>query len=111
MANDLAETAALEPFREDLLAVAVESTNNQYWVADGLSEDRVCVHGVRYRVTVKVTCPGTQPGACVFGCYRPPGSKRSPKMASLVGGVTVTANGTTSSGCSGSLLLRHRLVR
>lgn len=37
--NDLAETlAALEPFREDLMAVAVESTYNWYWLVDGLMD-------------------------------------------------------------------------
>lgn len=39
VANDLAETlTALEPFRADLLAVAVESTYNWYWLVDGLSD-------------------------------------------------------------------------
>jgi len=37
--NELTETlAALEPFREDLLAVAIESTYNWYWLVDGLSD-------------------------------------------------------------------------
>jgi hypothetical protein len=37
--NDLGATlSALEPFREDLLAVAVESTYNWYWLVDGLSD-------------------------------------------------------------------------
>ena len=35
--NELCATlSALEPFREDLLAVAVESTYNWYWLVDGL---------------------------------------------------------------------------
>jgi transposase len=37
--NDLARTkAALEPFRGQLVAVAVESTFNWYWLVDGLME-------------------------------------------------------------------------
>lgn len=46
VANDLAESlAALEPFREDLLAVAVESTYNWYWLVDGLND-----HGYSMRL-------------------------------------------------------------
>lgn len=38
--NDLARTrAALEPFRADLVAVAIESTFNWYWLVDGLMEE------------------------------------------------------------------------
>ena len=37
--NDLAITkAALEPFRSQLVAVAVESTFNWYWLVDGLMD-------------------------------------------------------------------------
>jgi hypothetical protein len=37
--NDLAITkAALEPFRAQLVAVAVESTFNWYWLVDGLMD-------------------------------------------------------------------------
>jgi len=37
--NDLGETlSVLEPFREDVLAVAVESTYNWYWLVDGLAD-------------------------------------------------------------------------
>ena len=37
--NDLAITkAALEPHRAELVAVAVESTFNWYWLVDGLME-------------------------------------------------------------------------
>jgi len=37
--NDLAATlSALDPFREELLGVAVESTYNWYWLVDGLSD-------------------------------------------------------------------------
>ena len=37
--NDLANTkAALEPYRAELVAVAVESTFNWYWLVDGLME-------------------------------------------------------------------------
>lgn len=37
--NDLARTtSALEPFRSDLVAVAVESTFNWYWLVDGLMD-------------------------------------------------------------------------
>lgn len=37
LVNDLARTiAALEPFRSELVAVAVESTFNWYWLVDGL---------------------------------------------------------------------------
>jgi len=39
LANDLAITkAALEPYRAELVAVAVESTFNWYWLVDGLME-------------------------------------------------------------------------
>ena len=37
--NDLARSrAALEPFRSDLVAVAIESTFNWYWLVDGLMD-------------------------------------------------------------------------
>ena len=40
--NDLALCLELlEPFREDLLAVAVESTFNWYWLVDGLMAHRL----------------------------------------------------------------------
>ena len=35
---------ALEPFREDLKAVVVESTYNWYWLIDGLQEEGYKVH-------------------------------------------------------------------
>lgn len=50
--NELGATlSALEPFREDLLAVAVESTYNWYWLVDGLAD-----HGYSMRLvnTAKV---------------------------------------------------------
>jgi transposase len=45
--NDLAITkAALEPYRAELLAVAVESTFNWYWLVDGLMEAGYAVRQV-----------------------------------------------------------------
>ena len=35
---------ALEPYREELRGIAVESTFNWYWLADGLGEAGYCVH-------------------------------------------------------------------
>jgi transposase len=43
--NSLAQIlVALEPFKEDLEAVVVESTYNWYWLVDGLEEDGYKVH-------------------------------------------------------------------
>ncbi len=37
--NDLGQVlASLEPFREDLVGIAIESTRNWYWLVDGLME-------------------------------------------------------------------------
>jgi transposase len=45
VANDLALTrAALAPFREHLVGVAVESTFNWYWLVDGLMESGYRLH-------------------------------------------------------------------
>ena len=43
--NDLGETlACLEPYREDVVGIAVESTRNWYWLVDGLMEAGYRVH-------------------------------------------------------------------
>ena len=43
--NDLAAVSAwLEPYREDLVGVVVESTYNWYWLVDGLMEQGYRVH-------------------------------------------------------------------
>ncbi len=43
--NDLAlMLAMLEPFREELVGIVVESTYNWYWMADGLMEKGYQVH-------------------------------------------------------------------
>ena len=45
VANDLALIlATLEPFRDDLRGIAVESTYNWYWLVDGLMEAGYRVH-------------------------------------------------------------------
>ena len=43
--NDLASIRrALEPHREELVGIAVESTFNRYWLVDGLQESDYAVH-------------------------------------------------------------------
>jgi len=43
--NELASIGrALEPHREELVGIAVESTFNWYWLVDGLQESDYCVH-------------------------------------------------------------------
>ena len=45
LANDLSEVCAwLEPYRDDLAGVVVESTYNWYWLVDGLMEQGYTVH-------------------------------------------------------------------
>jgi hypothetical protein len=45
--NELSATlSALAPFRQDLLAVAVESTYNWYWLVDGLRSPTKWVSGL-----------------------------------------------------------------
>ncbi len=45
IANDLKKTLSiLEPFRDDLEGVVVESTFNWYWLVDGLMDHGYCVH-------------------------------------------------------------------
>jgi len=45
LANDLTTVLAwLEPYREDLAGVVVESTYNWYWLVDGLMEQGYAVH-------------------------------------------------------------------
>jgi hypothetical protein len=50
--NDLAITkAALEPYRAELVAVAVESTFNWYWLVDGRPSGLgLCPRGARWLV-------------------------------------------------------------
>ena len=43
---------ALEPFRDDLTAIAVESTYNWYWLVDGLMD-----HGYRARLVNTTAVP------------------------------------------------------
>lgn len=51
--NDLDEVlAALEPFRDKLIAVAVESTYNWYWLVDGLDE-----HGYKTQLVNTAAVP------------------------------------------------------